>query len=152
KTRPRRRLPQQSRLPSAPRRRRCRSARRRWRQKATLSLRPAQVRDVCVSRRSGRSGGRSNCSLRPAQVRDVCVGGGGRFLILHLLGQGRLAVFDVNEAKIVKSIPAPDDHTLFTAGMDKLFILSAGKTPGTPTRRVNCAPPPMAGSSASGTP
>jgi tetratricopeptide (TPR) repeat protein len=56
-------------------------------------------------------------------ARDVAVGGGGRYLILHLPRDGKLAVFDVNEARVVKTIPAPDNDLKFTAGLEKLVVL-----------------------------
>src|SRR5262249_29285356 len=34
----------------------------------------------------------------PSAVHEVCVGGGGRFLILHLQRERKLAVFDANKA------------------------------------------------------
>ena len=63
----------------------------------------------------------------PASIRDLCVGGGGRFLILHLPQQRKFAVFDVNEAKIVKYLPVAEDKVLFAAGMDKLMVLLPDK-------------------------
>jgi hypothetical protein len=56
-------------------------------------------------------------------VADVAVGGAGRYLVLHLPKQKQLAVFDVNQAKVVKTIPAPDDGLKFAAGMDKLLLV-----------------------------
>ncbi len=58
-----------------------------------------------------------------APVADVAVGGGGRFLVLHLARQRKLAIFDVNEAKIVHSIPLTEDNVKFAAGLDKLVIV-----------------------------
>ncbi len=58
----------------------------------------------------------------PSAVGDICVGGGGRFLILHLPRDRKLAVFDVNEAKIVKYLPVPDDNVKLAAGMDVLIV------------------------------
>lgn len=57
-----------------------------------------------------------------AWVRDVAVGGGGRYLILHLPRLTKLAVFDVNEARVVKEVPLPANDIKFTAGLDKLVI------------------------------
>src|SRR5262249_6719144 len=37
----------------------------------------------------------------PSSIADVCVGGGGRFLLLHLPRERKLAVFDANEARVV---------------------------------------------------
>ncbi len=59
----------------------------------------------------------------PASARDVCVGGGGRFLILHLPQPRQLAVFDVNEARVVKYLPVPEDNVFIAAGMDKLLVV-----------------------------
>src|SRR5262249_4924116 len=49
----------------------------------------------------------------PGPVRATGVGGGGRSLILHLPQQRQLAVFDVNEAKVVKYLPMAEDRLLF---------------------------------------
>jgi hypothetical protein len=67
------------------------------------------------------AGDKAEISL-PSNVANVAVGGGGRFLILHLPQMRKLAIFDVNEAKIVKYIPLPEDDICFTAGMDKLIV------------------------------
>jgi hypothetical protein len=61
-----------------------------------------------------------------APIADVAVGGGGRFLILHLPKLGKLAVFDVNEAKVVKLLPMADENIKFTAGLDKLVVALPG--------------------------
>lgn len=59
----------------------------------------------------------------PSAVGDVAVGRGGRFLVLHLPRERKLAVFDVNEAKVVKYIPVAADTVKFAAGMDKLIVV-----------------------------
>jgi hypothetical protein len=61
-----------------------------------------------------------------APVADVVVGGGGRYLVLHMPKIRKLAVFDVNEAKVVKLLPAKDDSLKFTAGLDKLVVALPG--------------------------
>ncbi len=53
---------------------------------------------------------------------DVVVGGGGRYLIFHLAKLKKLAVFDVNEARITKYIPLAEDDVTFTAGLDCVVI------------------------------
>src|SRR5262249_41177318 len=58
-----------------------------------------------------------------APVRDLAVGGGGRYFILHLTQLGKLAVFDVNEAKVVRLLPAPDSRLKLAAGLDKLVVV-----------------------------
>jgi hypothetical protein len=62
----------------------------------------------------------------PAPIRDLTCAGGGRFLILHLPRIGKLAVFDVNEAKLVKELPAPEDNLKFAGGLDKLVVALPG--------------------------
>jgi predicted Zn finger-like uncharacterized protein len=59
----------------------------------------------------------------PSAAADVCVGGAGRYLVFHLPAEGRLAVFDVSEARLTGSVPLPDDKVLFAAGMDKLLVV-----------------------------
>ncbi len=61
-----------------------------------------------------------------AAVADVVAGGAGRYLILHMPGVGKLAVFDVNEAKVVKSLPVADEKVMIAAGMDKLVLALPG--------------------------
>ena len=69
----------------------------------------------------------------PAPAADACAGGGGRFLILHLAQTRQLAVFDVNQAKVVKYLPVPADNVRFAAGMNKLLVVApdAGTSAGT---------------------
>src|SRR5262249_25581075 len=59
----------------------------------------------------------------PGTFSDVCVGGGGRFLILHLPKLRKLAIFDVNEAKIAHYISLAADNIKFAAGLDKLMVV-----------------------------
>ena len=65
--------------------------------------------------------------MLPSTVEDACFGGGGRFFILHLPKERKLAIFDVNEARIVKYLPLADDNIRFAAGMDKLFVVYIDK-------------------------
>ena len=62
----------------------------------------------------------------PAPVADVAVGRGGRLLILHLPKANKLAIFDVNEAKIVHYIPAGEENVRLAAGQDKLLVALPG--------------------------
>jgi len=59
----------------------------------------------------------------PSAAKAVTVGGGGRWLIFHLPAQQQLAVFDVNEAKVVKTLPAASAQVLIAAGMDTLMVV-----------------------------
>ncbi|WP_020471586.1 S1C family serine protease [Zavarzinella formosa] len=58
----------------------------------------------------------------PDVFSEVMVGGGGRYLIFHLPKLKKLAVFDVNEAKVTKYIPLAEDDVTFAAGLDSLVI------------------------------
>lgn len=58
----------------------------------------------------------------PGVVRDIVVGGGGRFVIVSIPDKRQIAVFDVNEAKVVKYLPIPDDDAILAAGMEKLIV------------------------------
>jgi hypothetical protein len=62
----------------------------------------------------------------PEPASSLRVGGGGRFLILNLPKVSKLAVFDVNEAKIVRYIPTPEGDVQFAAGMTKLVVYAPG--------------------------
>src|SRR5262245_10836630 len=53
---------------------------------------------------------------------DACFGGGGRFLILRLPATQKLAVFDVNEAKVVKYIAVAEADAKFAAGLNHLIV------------------------------
>jgi hypothetical protein len=64
----------------------------------------------------------------PAAVADLAVGGGGRYLVLDLPALRKLAVFDINEARIVKYLAVAEDGVKFAAGADKLFIVSSSGT------------------------
>ncbi len=58
----------------------------------------------------------------PAAVADVAVGGDGRYLVLHLPRMNKLAVFDVNAAKVLHYVPVAEDGVVFAAGADKLVV------------------------------
>jgi hypothetical protein len=62
----------------------------------------------------------------PESIGSLRLGGGGRFLILHFPKVRKFGVFDVNEAKIVRYIPAPEDDVRFAAGMTKLVLYLPG--------------------------
>jgi hypothetical protein len=59
-------------------------------------------------------------------AQDACFGGGGRFLILRLPGTQKLAVFDVNEAKVVKYIAIAEADAKFAAGLSHLIVALPG--------------------------
>ncbi len=58
----------------------------------------------------------------PGKVADACSGGGGRFFLLHLSDKRQVAVFDVNEGKVVKYLPLAADNAKIAAGMNKLVV------------------------------
>src|SRR5205085_1492142 len=47
--------------------------------------------------------------------------------IFHLPKEGKLAVFDVNEARVVKNLAVGDDKVFFAAGMTKLLVVLTEK-------------------------
>jgi len=58
----------------------------------------------------------------PDVFTDVAAGGGGRYLIFHMPKLKKLAVFDVNEARVTKYIPLAEEDIVFTAGLDSVVI------------------------------
>ena len=58
----------------------------------------------------------------PDMFTDVVVGGGGATWIFHLARLKKLAVFDLNKARVVKYIPLAEDDVTFTAGLDCIVI------------------------------
>ena len=58
----------------------------------------------------------------PEAYTDVVLGGGGRYLIFHLPKLKKLAIFDVNEARITNYIPVTEDKIAFAAGLDCVVI------------------------------
>jgi hypothetical protein len=63
----------------------------------------------------------------PSTVGAVCEGGGGRFLILSLPKERKLAVFDASAGLVVRYLPLAADGAQFAAGMDKLLVAYPGK-------------------------
>jgi hypothetical protein len=64
--------------------------------------------------------------MLPSSIADVAVGGGGRYLILHLPQERKLAVFDVSEAKMKGYVPAVGSSVKFAAGREKLLVALGG--------------------------
>lgn len=56
-------------------------------------------------------------------VASVTVGGSGRYLILTMPKERKVAVFDVTRAKVVKEIPTTEDHVLTAAGLNQLVVV-----------------------------
>jgi S1-C subfamily serine protease len=56
-------------------------------------------------------------------VDDVAVGGGGRYLVLHLSGKKKLAIFDVQEGKVAKELPLAEEPCHFAAGAERLVVI-----------------------------
>ncbi|MBY0457681.1 MAG: hypothetical protein K2V38_10110, partial [Gemmataceae bacterium] len=56
------------------------------------------------------------------KVGAVAVGGGGRYLVMHAPDKGKLAVFDVNEARFVASVSADNGDAMLTAGLGKVVL------------------------------
>src|SRR5262249_50881259 len=62
----------------------------------------------------------------PSTFSDVALGGGGRYLVLHLPRERKLAVFDTHKSEIVKYLPVAEDNLRFAAGLDKLIVYLPG--------------------------
>jgi hypothetical protein len=60
--------------------------------------------------------------MLPDVFTDMVVGGGGRYLIFHMPKLKKLAVFDVNEARVTKYLPLAEDDITFAAGLDCVVI------------------------------
>jgi S1-C subfamily serine protease len=58
----------------------------------------------------------------PEVFSDVVVGGGGRYLIFHMPKLKKLAVFDVNQARVTKYIALAEEDIVYTAGLDCVVI------------------------------
>src|SRR5262249_23483721 len=62
----------------------------------------------------------------PGDVADVAVGGGGRFLLLHMPGLKKLAVFDINETKVVRYLDVAEAGAKIAAGQDMVLAALPG--------------------------
>src|SRR5262245_57515698 len=82
----------------------------KWHPVAAVPIKPAPLRQDREERKL------------PSAIDDVCVGGGGRFILLSLPQPKQVAIFDVNEAKVVKFLAVPSTSPRIAAGMDKLFV------------------------------
>ncbi|MBL9081458.1 MAG: hypothetical protein JNK76_06615 [Planctomycetales bacterium] len=58
----------------------------------------------------------------PAAVERLCIGGGGRYLVGVIKSLRQVVVIDVQEAKILKLLPADDDNVLVAAGATKFVV------------------------------
>jgi WD40 repeat protein/S1-C subfamily serine protease len=61
--------------------------------------------------------------LVQGRITDVTRAGGGRYLLLTVEDPDQLAIFDVNRADVVKSVPLPAEEVLVAAG-GEVFILA----------------------------
>jgi WD40 repeat protein len=60
------------------------------------------------------------------KIRDVAIGGGGRYLALALGDAQKVAIFDVNAADVVRTVPLASKDALVAAGAKKLVIAYPG--------------------------
>jgi hypothetical protein len=60
----------------------------------------------------------------PGAVADVAVGGAGKYLVLHLAAQERMAVFDVNQAKVIHELPLPAGKVHVVAGLSHAVVVA----------------------------
>jgi hypothetical protein len=76
-----------------------------------LTIRPPKLDETPITRNL------------PATCDQLVVGGGGRFLLLNLPSQRKIAMFDANEAKIVHYFPVGGDNVKYAAGLEKLVMV-----------------------------
>ena len=62
----------------------------------------------------------------PDLVADACLGKGGQYVLLYLKKTRKIAVYDANQAKIVKYLSIAADDALMAASLDKLIVVSPG--------------------------
>jgi len=58
----------------------------------------------------------------PAPIDDVVAGGGGRLLLFYLKKLQQIAIFDVNQAKIVKYVHLTSDNVCYAAGAGRMIV------------------------------
>ncbi len=58
----------------------------------------------------------------PGTYSEVALGGAGRYLIFQMPKLKKLAIFDVNEARVTKYIPLTEDDIAFAAGLDSIVV------------------------------
>lgn len=63
----------------------------------------------------------------PGVIEDLVPGGGGRYLVMYLKEQRQIAIYDVNEVQIVKTIPLETEDALIAAGADDFLIADRSK-------------------------
>lgn len=59
----------------------------------------------------------------PGVVTQSVVGGGGRFLLLNLSAEKKVAVFDTAEADVIQYLPLPSERAMIAAGMEWLMVV-----------------------------
>lgn len=63
----------------------------------------------------------------PGEIGRRAIGGAGRYLVISIPEQRQIAVFDIEQAKIVKYLPAEDRAIHVAAGADKLIVVMGEK-------------------------
>jgi S1-C subfamily serine protease len=58
----------------------------------------------------------------PGEATQVVVGGGGRFLCLYIPRVNKAAIFDINEAKVIRYLDVPGSGAKLAAGQEHLLI------------------------------
>jgi hypothetical protein len=56
-------------------------------------------------------------------VSDVTVAGAGRYLVLHLTGKKKLAIFDIQAGKVVKELPVSEEPYHVAGGANRLVVI-----------------------------
>src|SRR5262249_28717837 len=59
----------------------------------------------------------------PGAVSDAVVAGGGRYLLLQLTKEKKVAIFDVSQAKVTGYIPLASENVRIAASQSKLIVI-----------------------------
>jgi WD40 repeat protein len=75
------------------------------------------------ARPAGTSDDRPGCLKLPGALTDLALGRGGRYVLLAMGRRKELAIFDVNTADVVKTVPLAGEDVLVAAGAAKAVLV-----------------------------
>lgn len=64
----------------------------------------------------------------PDSISDVALAGAGRFVLLHLKKTRKVAVYDVEQAKIAKFLSLGAENAFIAGGLDKMIVVSPSES------------------------
>ena len=91
---------------------------------AAKGLQPPRVAIPEAQLKPGGEKGPSASLVRPLEgtISDVVAGGGGRYLLVLLKAERKLAVFDLSAVEVVKTIPLSSSNALIAGGASKFLV------------------------------